>query len=32
MRIVCENTVKTATFNPVWRDFKVFVISNHNLN
>ena len=31
MRIVCENTVKTASFNPVWRDFKVFVISNHCL-
>ena len=32
MRTVCENTVKTASFNLVWRDFKVFEISNHNLN
>ena len=22
MRIVCEHTVKTASFNPVWRHFK----------
>ena len=32
MKMVCENTVKIASFNPVWRHFKVLVISNHNLN
>ena len=32
MKIVCENTVKTASFNPVWRDFKLQFKLNCLLN